>query len=275
MSSVRVRRAFGRHAAEYDRHAAVQRRLADELDAALTGTRPRQILELGCGTGYLTRRLRARFPRAELTAIDLSARMLERARAACPGPVRWLLGDAEAVAWEPARYDLIVSSATVQWFARPAATTAALAAALTPGGCAAHATFGPSTFWELWQAFAEAELARGAVGSGPRGPHLPGASELETALRARGLEVEARTRVLHVGYPDCRAFLAAVKATGAAQPRRAAEPGLLRDAMRRYDRSYRFGAGVRASYELVQVVGRSAAAGSAQGTEAVAATTSS
>jgi len=275
VSSSRVRREFGRHAAEYDRHAAVQRRLAGELDAALEGLRPRQILELGCGTGFLTGLLRTRFGGAEITAIDLSARMLEQARAACPGPVRWLLGDAEAFAWEPARYDLIVSSATVQWFARPAAAMASLSAALAPGGCSAHATFGPSTFWDLWQIFAEAEVAGGGVGVAPRGPRLPRSAELESALLACGLEVEARSRMLRATYPDCRTFLAAVKATGAAQPQRTAGPDLLRDVMRRYDRSHRLSGGVQASYELVQVVARSTAAASAQGTEAVAATKSS
>src|SRR5919201_5138970 len=42
------------------------------------------MLELGIGTGETTRRVLARHPDAQLTAIDSSAEMLERARAAYP-----------------------------------------------------------------------------------------------------------------------------------------------------------------------------------------------
>jgi tRNA (cmo5U34)-methyltransferase len=42
------------------------------------------VLELGIGTGETTRRVLERHPQAKLTAIDSSARMLERARAAFP-----------------------------------------------------------------------------------------------------------------------------------------------------------------------------------------------
>jgi tRNA (cmo5U34)-methyltransferase len=41
---------------------------------------PRRVLELGIGTGETTRRLLARFPDAQVTAVDSSAEMVARAR---------------------------------------------------------------------------------------------------------------------------------------------------------------------------------------------------
>lgn len=56
--------------------------------AGLAGAR---VIELGCGTGRWTRELA---PHAQLTALDSLAPMLDRARAADPGGVRWLRADA-------------------------------------------------------------------------------------------------------------------------------------------------------------------------------------
>ena len=73
---------FGRQAAKYDRYAAVQRRLADELVRTLE-QHPKNfdsILEIGCGTGYFTHLLRRAFPKARITALDLTPAILQAAR---------------------------------------------------------------------------------------------------------------------------------------------------------------------------------------------------
>ena len=67
---------FARAIATYEAQATVQREAAERL-AELMGRHfhvlgPR-ILEVGCGTGLLTRRLLARFAPAELVANDLAA----------------------------------------------------------------------------------------------------------------------------------------------------------------------------------------------------------
>ena len=61
----------------------------DELQtAALAATgdlEPRRVLELGVGTGETTRRLLARFPRAELLGIDQDRAMVKHASHTCRG----------------------------------------------------------------------------------------------------------------------------------------------------------------------------------------------
>ena len=54
-----------------------ERRLFDRYD--LSG--PLRVLDLGCGTGEITRRLAQRYPQAELLGIDILEANLERARA--------------------------------------------------------------------------------------------------------------------------------------------------------------------------------------------------
>lgn len=57
--------------------------IADKaIDLALAGSaRPRRVLDVGCGTGYLLRRLAARVPEArELAGIDAAPAMIETAR---------------------------------------------------------------------------------------------------------------------------------------------------------------------------------------------------
>ena len=154
-----IRRRFERAAAYYDTFSVVQREMAVRLVGAVQGE-PVSILELGCGTGYLTALLRRRFPEAEIEAVDFAPAMIERARERVPD-ARFLVCDIEELELEPERYDLIVSSATVQWLTEPERTFARLAAALRSPGELQLSTFGPRTFWELDEVLGELGCERG------------------------------------------------------------------------------------------------------------------
>ena len=71
------------------------------------GTR---VLELACGTGRVTRHLRAALPgSATLVATDLNEPMLVHARAAVPdGGITWRQADAQALPFEDASFDVVV-----------------------------------------------------------------------------------------------------------------------------------------------------------------------
>ncbi|MEW6583672.1 MAG: methyltransferase domain-containing protein, partial [Actinomycetota bacterium] len=185
-----VGRRFDRHASSYDDHAHVQQAMADRLmeRVAATGVAPAGVLELGCGTGYLTERLVRRFPGARITAVDLADGMVRAARERLgPGArVELAVADVEEVPWDGRRFDLVVSNATIQWLAAPAATMASLGRALAPGGVMLHATFGPQTFRELFTALDRVEAAR-ALPSRRHGLTLLAAAEWAELLRAGGL----------------------------------------------------------------------------------------
>jgi malonyl-CoA O-methyltransferase len=258
----RISRRFGRSATTYDRHAVIQRQMAERLVDALPAASPRPaaIIEIGCGTGYLTQLLCARFPQASVTAVDLSEQMIDVARARLGGAAELLVGDAEERPWGARTFDLVVSSATLQWLAAPAQTLGLLADSLRPGGTTVHATFGPQTFGELHRVFREVELDFG-LAPGRHGLELRGASEWAALLEAQGLEsVRCESTVTRVEYPDCRTFLGAVKGTGSNTGSANGAPRLPRAALlevlRRYDRTELGPGGVRVTYELLELSAR-------------------
>ncbi len=77
-----MRRYYRWHARVYDatRWAFLFGRDAPQVWLTAEGIAPRRILEVGCGTGVNLARLASAFPDAELTGVDVSADMLEKAR---------------------------------------------------------------------------------------------------------------------------------------------------------------------------------------------------
>jgi malonyl-CoA O-methyltransferase len=237
-----IRRRFERAADSYDTFNVIQREMADLLVEQLV-REPRSILELGCGTGYLTTLLHQRFPQAEIEAVDFAPAMVERARRRVPG-ARFVICDIEELETGPARYDLIASSATVQWLAEPELTLARLAGSLNIDGELRLTTFGPRTFCELDEVLGELGCERGL--------RLLSAREWETLLAGAGISrIRAHSYEERFSYPDCAAFLRSVKSSGAGYAPCVTAPGTLAEAIRRYDERFSDGDGVTVTYEIV------------------------
>ncbi|MBY8886685.1 class I SAM-dependent methyltransferase [Streptomyces sp. PTM05] len=88
------------------------------------------VLDLGAGTGLLTRVLAGRV--ADVVAVDPDSRMREVLAQACPGAVA-LEGTAEAVPLPDARVDAVLVSAAWHWM-DPARALPEIARVLRPGG---------------------------------------------------------------------------------------------------------------------------------------------
>ena len=78
-----LQRAFSRAASHYDEfgifQAEVGRRLLERL--AFIKLKPLRILDLGCGTGFISQALRASYPEAQHYACDFNDSMLQVAQA--------------------------------------------------------------------------------------------------------------------------------------------------------------------------------------------------
>jgi trans-aconitate 2-methyltransferase len=94
----------------------------------------RRIVDLGSGTGELSRRLLDRWPEARVTGVDLSPQMLEAARPrSIPGRLDFVLGD--LATWDPGEpVGLIVSNAALQWVPDHVGLLPRLLSRLAPGG---------------------------------------------------------------------------------------------------------------------------------------------
>lgn len=107
-------------------------------DTAMT-ERPREILDIGCGTGATTLALAGRVaPRGSCTGIDVSAAMLEvaRQRAVAAGTVnaRFIADDAQRHRFVPGSFDAVVSRFGVMFFDDPAGAFANIRTAIRTGG---------------------------------------------------------------------------------------------------------------------------------------------
>ena len=71
---------FGARANDYERHADLQRSIADRLALLLPPLDAPRVLELGCGTGLLSRHLLAQYPDGNFVFTDLAKTMLEQCR---------------------------------------------------------------------------------------------------------------------------------------------------------------------------------------------------
>ena len=148
-----ARRAFERAAGTYDASAALQNEVGSRLVERLDYIRmqPRQILDLGAGTGVFSAVLGKRYRKAEVFALDIAPSMLQlaRARGGWWRRPRCVCADAEVLPFADASFDFIFSNLMLQWCTDLAATLRELHRVLAPGGLLMFTTLGPDTLHEL------------------------------------------------------------------------------------------------------------------------------
>lgn len=177
---------FDRYADQFDEHLQRLDYRAPELigarlaDALGEGARQLDVLDAGCGTGLCASMLRPYARR--LTGVDLSSRMVEKARER-GGYDELAVAELTAFLNErPGAYDLIVSADTLVYFGTLETVLAAAAHALRPGG---------------WLAFTAEQIAvEVAPDDGYRlnrsGRYSHTSEYLERVLAGAGLEARAR-----------------------------------------------------------------------------------
>jgi SAM-dependent methyltransferase len=106
----------------------------DDLVGLLPPVDGRRVLDLGCGVGQLAHHL-ATSGASEVVGVDLSERMLERARTEWAHPrVTYRREAIERLEFEPARFDLVVSSLALHYVEDYARLMSRIASWLAPGG---------------------------------------------------------------------------------------------------------------------------------------------
>ena len=231
-----VRAAYDAQASRYDAHTRLQSANLDHLLARLSaaaGGRPRgRWLDVGCGTGILATRLRqggfaAPEPDAQqYVGVDLSPEMIARARESAPAPAELLVADAEALPFEDASFDVVLSNSVLHWLndpdagRTPATAVGELARVLRPRGWLALSVAGVGTGRRFQRAYHAvlAELAAAGFALGRVRPDPIGALALHEVVEpclAAGLEVVSASLCFEpVRYAAAAGYAADVAAYG-------------------------------------------------------------
>ncbi len=151
-----VRQAFDRAAESYDQYAVLQYDIAERMLERLDviDIPIKTVLDVGCGTGYCTRALAKRYPRANVVGVDLAPGMVKIAndQQGWRRRSRYLSGDAEALPVASNSVDLVFSNLAIQW-CDVDKVFAEFARVMRPGAALMFTTFGPDTLKELREAW--------------------------------------------------------------------------------------------------------------------------
>lgn len=234
-----VAQRFSAAADRYEQAARIQAEAAVRFDAWLAQLgldAPASITEIGCGTGFFTRLLHARFPHASLHATDLAPAMLERCRAGFPSKanLQFSLCDGRHASFESAP-DWIVSTMCFQWFdpllpvlKRYADCSRVLAFSIPLDG----------SFAEWRNAHERAGLAPGLLACPDYDALLRACQDLSNGrLHACRLSLSER-------HPDGLSFARSLRAIGADMAQAGHRPANLRPVLRQMEQ------GTTANYEI-------------------------
>ncbi|MDF7806547.1 methyltransferase domain-containing protein [Pontiellaceae bacterium B12219] len=201
---------FSAAADTYERHARPQLALAQSVVAMLPELYPEQILELGPGTGLLTRLLTERFPDVLIDAVDVSEKMIEHSKARFKRfpQINWIVGDAQTW-WGGDRYPLIVSSSALHWATDLQAACESIFQSLEPGGTFSLGMMLEGTLKELH------ELRRDVAPEKTPQISLPTYEKTKACLQNAGFKIERRLHAEEeIIYDDAKAFLKAIHEQG-------------------------------------------------------------
>ncbi|HHY73277.1 MAG TPA: malonyl-ACP O-methyltransferase BioC [Bacillus bacterium] len=258
-----LQKRFTKQAPIYDEFANVQKKMANHLLTLLEDVQCGEqggirILEIGCGTGYLTERILQHFPHCEITAVDLAPGMIEMARKKVDDKrVTFICGDAEKMEFAQT-YHFIISNATFQWFNQLENTIRRLFETLHTGGTIYFSTFGKSTFHELHASFKQAQ-DRLPVSKGHKlGQSFYSIDELATicklSLDSYPIQLNYEEKREIETFASVREFLTSIKKIGANNSNEEGyrlNPSVLKEMIRYYECNYRVGNSIQATYHCL------------------------
>ncbi len=252
---------FSKNAKHYDKYASIQRKMADHLVrfSGLNRLSPRNILDVGSGTGFLTEKLLDLFPHASITALDIASGMIEvsKKKLGTKKNLKFVCGDAEIIDFSPSSYDLIASNATFQWFNNLSRTLKKLWDALSCGGVLCFSTFGSKTFNELHRSY-EVVSNKFPSGSSIRiGQEFYSPLQIKTMLRglcASDLEIKFEELVEYVYFDSAVDFFESIRKIGASNSTcgcKYRSPALIRELINVYERDYNRDDKIYATYHCL------------------------
>ncbi|WP_028399565.1 malonyl-ACP O-methyltransferase BioC [Ectobacillus panaciterrae] len=252
-----LQKRFNKAASTYDEYANVQKKMGDVLIQKLCQTYTSHarlsILELGCGTGYVTEQLLNSFPYASVTAVDFAPHMIEQAKKRRGAEkAAFICGDIEKISFS-GPYDVIISNATFQWLNDLQGTVARLCEALHDNGALMFTTFGNETFQELHLSFQQAVGSLEGKDERAVGQSFFTAQQLKELCEPQGHVSMQQARYIE-WFSTVRDFLDSVRKIGAANSNdgiSSQSPSVFRNMIRLYEEQFQQNGCIPATYHAL------------------------
>lgn len=144
-----IQKRFAKNLDTYNDNAKIQKKMAERLLSFLDRKDFNDILEIGCGTGFLTQLVNDGFNFNTYTANDIVESCEKYVKEINP-KINFIPADIEkAVENSDKKYDLIISNAAFQWVENLESFIKLLVSKLNDGGVLLFSTFGPENFREV------------------------------------------------------------------------------------------------------------------------------
>ena len=144
-----IQKRFAKNLDTYNDNAKIQKKMAERLLSFLERKDFNDILEIGCGTGFLTQLVNDSFNFNTYTANDIVESCEKYVKEINP-KINFIPADIEkAVENSDKKYDLIISNAAFQWVENLESFIKLLVSKLNDGGVLLFSTFGPENFREV------------------------------------------------------------------------------------------------------------------------------
>ncbi len=144
-----IQKRFAKNLDTYNDNAKIQKKMAERLLSFLDRKDFNDILEIGCGTGFLTQLVNDNFNFITYTANDIVESCEKYVKEINP-KINFIPADIEkAVENSDKKYDLIISNAAFQWVENLESFIKLLVSKLNEGGVLLFSTFGPENFREV------------------------------------------------------------------------------------------------------------------------------
>lgn len=206
---------FGRSVSDYHKQAEVQKEVADRLIASLEPWRdilpPGPILEVGCGTGFVTQGLVDLYPKREKIITDLSEQMVDfcKERFKSAENISFHSLNAEELEADESTYAMTVCGFAAQWFKDPALTLGRMIEATQPGGLLLASFPGNESFPE-WKKHCR------DLGIPFTGNALPDTEEMVVKMSTGPVQVDYYEDTITQSFPSAADFFRHLKTIGAA-----------------------------------------------------------
>jgi len=147
MNKQLVKQRFSRSLKTYSACAVVQKQMAKNLAGMIEGTEYRNILEIGCGTGFVTEIINKKINYFRYDAVDIVSECESYIKSISP-EINFINADVETFIPDK-KYNLIISNAALQWLEDLPAFISRINKTLAPDGIFALTLFGKEHFKEL------------------------------------------------------------------------------------------------------------------------------